>query len=253
MEQNQNQNKTKEFVQKNSNYLIAAVVVVILLVGYFTTRDRTVKDASNNASSTEQTQNNSSEEGDNAKVASDNTSMTSDSKKEGDKSAMKEKSADGSMKTGSFTAKGTLQITDNPTKGNLMLASGKSKIYIATSRDFSALVGKESTLLANGTPEAFTFIGFKEADSAPVAMVDETAKGGDDSAMMKPENGGLVSFSGTLQQTDNPAKGNFLLVSGKTKVYIESKQDYHSWVDKEVTLSATGTLQSFSGVSLKLK
>jgi hypothetical protein len=50
---------------------------------------------------------------------------------------------------------GTLKITDNPTKGNLMLATATASIYINTRRDYSSLVGKQVRISYDGTMQSF--------------------------------------------------------------------------------------------------
>lgn len=50
---------------------------------------------------------------------------------------------------------GALKISDNSKKGNLMLATKDHVIYIKTSRDFSALVGKNVMVTYEGTMDNF--------------------------------------------------------------------------------------------------
>ena len=51
---------------------------------------------------------------------------------------------------------GTLKMSDNSAKGNLMLVTKDHTVYLKTSRDFSALVGKEVTVVYTGTVDSFT-------------------------------------------------------------------------------------------------
>ena len=50
---------------------------------------------------------------------------------------------------------GTLQNSDNKAKGNLMLVTADRNIYIKTSRDFSALVGKKVDISYEGDVNNF--------------------------------------------------------------------------------------------------
>ena len=54
---------------------------------------------------------------------------------------------------------GTLQVSNNLTRGNLMLvtslAGRDTIIYLTSSRDFSALLGKTVRVNYSGTPDAF--------------------------------------------------------------------------------------------------
>ncbi len=50
---------------------------------------------------------------------------------------------------------GTLQLSNNPNKGNLMLTTATSTIYISTSRDFSDLIGKQVKITYQGTTSSF--------------------------------------------------------------------------------------------------
>ena len=56
----------------------------------------------------------------------------------------------------SNTWEGTLQTSNNPAKGNLMLVTDKTTIYINTSRDFSELTGKKVQVSYEGTLDSFT-------------------------------------------------------------------------------------------------
>lgn len=53
---------------------------------------------------------------------------------------------------------GTLKISDNLKRGNLMLVTKDRVIYLFTSRDYSALVNKEVKIKINGTLENFRLI-----------------------------------------------------------------------------------------------
>jgi hypothetical protein len=59
------------------------------------------------------------------------------------------------------------------------------------------------------------------------------------------QTAGNVNVSGTLRASDNPAKGNLMLDSSQGKIYISTGRDFSSLLDKEVTLNAQGSLNSF--------
>lgn len=145
---------------------------------------------------------------------------------------------------GNVAAAGTLKVSDNKAKGNYMVDSSKGKIYIATKRDFSSLVDKQVTLNAEGNLNNFKFIGFNESMGT-----DTTAMGGNPD--QAPATG--VSFSGTLKTSDNGSMGNYVIVSGNTKVYLKTAHNYSAWVGTEVKLAATGTLKSFTNATVTKK
>ncbi len=55
-----------------------------------------------------------------------------------------------------LTRQGTLLVSDNHTRGNLMLKTPTSNFYFRTSRDYSSLIGKSVTATGNGTTEQFS-------------------------------------------------------------------------------------------------
>lgn len=57
---------------------------------------------------------------------------------------------------------GTLWLSDNETKGNLMLVNNVITIYIKTSRDFSNLIGKQVIASVDGTLNDFTLLNIEE-------------------------------------------------------------------------------------------
>ncbi len=146
---------------------------------------------------------------------------------------------------GNVTASGTLKVSDNTKLGNLMIDSSKGKIYIVTKRDFSSLVDQNVTLNAEGTIDSFKFLGFNEAGT------DTSAMGGNPD--QTPVATADVNFSGTLKTSDNSSMGNYVIVSGNTKVYLKTAHDYASLVNSEVNLTATGTLKSFTNAKVSKK
>ena len=60
-----------------------------------------------------------------------------------------------SSTTGSNVWQGTLKASDNSKKGNLMLVTDKSTIYIYTSRDYSNLIGQQVNVSYEGTLNNF--------------------------------------------------------------------------------------------------
>lgn len=51
---------------------------------------------------------------------------------------------------------GTLKVSDNSQKGNLMLVTADHTVYIHTSRDFSSLIGKRVKVSYTGTLDSFS-------------------------------------------------------------------------------------------------
>ncbi|MBI5530672.1 MAG: hypothetical protein HY918_04190 [Candidatus Doudnabacteria bacterium] len=52
-------------------------------------------------------------------------------------------------------------------------------------------------------------------------------------------------WTGTLQKSDNAAKGNLLLVTSERNIYIRSNRDFSSLIGKKVRVSYEGTWQNF--------
>ncbi|MEX1064315.1 MAG: hypothetical protein WD898_01020 [Candidatus Paceibacterota bacterium] len=61
------------------------------------------------------------------------------------------------------TLEGTLRVSDDPSKGNLMLVTEESVVYITTSRDYSSLVGEEVVVSVDGTLENFTLLNINKS------------------------------------------------------------------------------------------
>jgi len=57
---------------------------------------------------------------------------------------------------------GILWASDNAAKGNLMLVTGDTTIYINTSRNFNELKGKNVIVTIDGTPDDFTLLNIEE-------------------------------------------------------------------------------------------
>jgi hypothetical protein len=143
---------------------------------------------------------------------------------------------------GNVTASGTLKPSDNPAKGNLMVENSQGKIYIFTQRDFSSLLGQSVTLTAQGNLQQFAFLGLSPAnlDLGGASDAEHTPK------PVATE----VKFKGNLQISDQLSRGNYMIVSGPTKVYLKSVRDYSSWLGSDVLLSASGSLASFTNAIL---
>ncbi len=60
------------------------------------------------------------------------------------------------------TLDGALWASDDKTKGNLMLITKDTTVYINTSRDYSDLVGKSVVVSINGTSDNFTLLNIEE-------------------------------------------------------------------------------------------
>jgi L-lactate permease len=103
-------------------YAIVAAIIVVVFVIWFMRKNK----PQNNAQQTTQQQN-------------QNTS----------------KPTSASTQTGWDVWNGTLQKSDNATKGNFMLATKERTIYLKTSRDFSQMVGKKVNVSYEGTWQNF--------------------------------------------------------------------------------------------------
>ncbi len=277
MEQNNPQkNKNESFFQKNQNYIIAGVIVLLLII-YFATQKPANTEQAQEDQNTEQTSSDSTEtpstetsdKKEDEKMSADSqekkpeTAMSSDKKaEEKPKTETKTESMEKTPETsGNLTVSGTLMKSDNPSKGNLMVMKGASKYYVSTKRDFSAWTDKQVTLLADGTAKDYKFLGFKEASTAKsdTAMnvgrkTDSTAKGGNNEApdAMMNKTGDLT-FSGTLKKSTDSSKGNYVIETGKTKVFLKTNKDFSSWENKEVSAKAMGTISNFTGLVLTEK
>ncbi|MEK7138717.1 MAG: hypothetical protein AAB799_00870 [Patescibacteria group bacterium] len=60
------------------------------------------------------------------------------------------------------TLEGTLWLSDDETKGNLMLVNTYATIYIKSSRDFSGLTGKQVIVSVDGTLDNFMLLNIEE-------------------------------------------------------------------------------------------
>lgn len=60
------------------------------------------------------------------------------------------------------TLDGVLWSSNDNTKGNLMLVTGNTTIYIKTSRKFDELTGKNVIVSIDGTPDNFTLLNIEE-------------------------------------------------------------------------------------------
>ena len=226
------QNKNRGVFRNTQTYIILAIIVIAAII-YFSTKDDNQNQ--NNAQNSEnQTNEQAQTDQNNSDQAQNDQSTNQDQSNPQDTS---------SQQSGNVSASGTLKNSDNLARGNLMIESNVGKVYISTVRDFSAQVDKQVSLNASGTLNEFVFLGLNEAG------VDTTARGGE--AEETPS--GNVSFSGKLQNSDNISKGNYVIVSGGTKVYLQSAHDYSTILDSDVDLAATGTLNSFTNATITKK
>jgi hypothetical protein len=233
MDQNP-EGKNQNFFRKYQTSLILGVILVLVVI-YFATRPQAADNDNADNQNQEQT-NNGSNSNENSNGSQNPTPPPAPT-------------PTGSTTTdaGNVSAVGTLKASDNATRGNLMVESDKGKIYIRTSRDQSALLGKQVTLQAQGTLNSFTFLGFKEGRVAGSETDTPPAVGGGDTV---PAN---VKVSGKLMASDNTARGNYLIDSASGKIYLKSVRDYSAWVGSDVNLQASGTLQSFTNAVLTKK
>lgn len=219
------------FWQKNSQYIVPIAIIIVLAIVLFATQ-RGKDDQAGDEAQNEQTNQNTNSADNNPNPAP-TPAQTPTPTATGDAV---------SGTTGNVTAAGTLRISDNASRGNLMVESNRSKIYIATRRNFSSLIGKPVNLVASGSLNSFSFLGFKE--SGIISGIDTEARGG------AAEGSGTVIVSGKLANSDNMAKGNYVINSTSGKIYLKSVHNYSVWVGSDVTLTATGVLNSFSNAKL---
>lgn len=233
------ENKNMEFLQKNLWYIIAGIVVIIIVALAITSNRN--KDAQKTAGGNQNNEQTASENTANPQPQNQNTNTPQNVP------ANMAENLPVVTNSGNVSAIGTLKTSDNTAKANLMVESNKGKIYIATKRNFSSLLGQQVTLQAEGTINKFVFLGFAESSTGSVAGTDTTAKGGGE------EVSGNVKFTGTLMNSDTTAKGNYTIASGNTKVYLKTVRDYSAWVGSQVELRATGTINSFTNAILNKK
>ena len=92
--------------------------------------------------------------------------------------------------------------------------------------------------------------------------INQSANQGEEQELNSPENVGAEgeiaqpsenqagenqgnAWEGSLKLSDNPAKGNLLLMTKDRVIYIRTSRDYSALVDKEVKVTYEGTLESF--------
>ena len=141
--------------------------------------------------------------------------------------------------SGNISSSGVLRVSDEPIRGNYVLDGEDGEIYVSTGRDYSALVGKNVFLEAEGTLNKFAFLDFTDT-----AIVEDAGDVGGAA-----EEVGDVAFTGKLENSSS-SRGNYTITSGNTVVYLQSVRDYSAWVGSNVNLSATGSLNSFTNAVL---
>lgn len=230
-------------VLQNRNYLIAGIVVV-LAIGYFVVQKQEAKAPQTSEDQVSGENTNSAQTGG---ETNQNTNSSS-----GSNSQPAASSEIPTENAGNIEATGTVQVSDIPSRGNFMLDSSRGKIYVKTSRDFSDLVGKQANLAAEGNINSFVFLGFipgaVNGNVAGAATTDISDAGGGDTLPTT-----AVSLSGTLSASDDQTKGNYLINSPSGKIYFKSQHDYTAWQSSAVELTATGTINSFTGAVLNKK
>jgi len=229
--------KNQKFFRKHQNTLMILGGIVILLIIFFATK----KNPSDNETASDQNQEQTQDQ-----TASSNSSSSNSSSSDSQSSSSQNTTQ---QDPGNVSVVGTLKASDNLAKGNLMLDSAKGKIYIQTKRDQSALMGKQVTLQGQGDIRSFTFLGFTEGQVAG-ADTDTTAVGGGDTV---PATKADVNISGKLAKSDNAAKGNYIIKTATSTVYLQTQRDLSGWVDQDVNLAAAGTIQSFTNATVTKK
>jgi hypothetical protein len=61
-----------------------------------------------------------------------------------------------------------------------------------------------------------------------------------------PASSGSSTWQSTLELTDNTASGNYFITISGHKIYLRTSRDYSSLVGKQVNVSYTGDLTSFT-------
>ena len=88
-------------------------------------------------------------------------------------------------------------------------------------------------------------------ESSNGSTVNENQNGGSQPSGNGQGNGqagntGNVTATGTLLTSDMPIRGNYMVDGPRGKIYVSTKRDFTSLLNKEVTLNAQGTLNSFT-------
>lgn len=225
------------FWDKNKNFIIAGVIVLVAIA--FIANQR------KNSNDNEQREDQATEES-SGNINGDGVTDKNENKDTMSKDSSTTMTKDAKPVTGNVSATGKLKVSDNLEKGNLMLESNRGTVYIQTGRDYSAWIEKDVTLNAEGDINSFRFLGFAEVNPT-IAAVDTTAKGGSS------DSDSMLSVSGRLEKSDDTAKGNYIIHSDAGKIYLKSVHNYDAWSGSEVILSATGTINSFTGAVLHQK
>ena len=225
MDQNPNDpNKNNGLFRKNQTFIGVSLLIVLVAITIYLVR--TGKNKNQQTANTPNTE----------QVAGESTgSNQNDSSTE--PSGMMANS-DSTLTQGDVLASGTLMTSDNLSRGNLMLEkSTSSKVYVATGRDFSSLLGQAVVLNATGTLDKFVFLGL--SPNKPDVSGAMTNKPTTD-----------VSVSGELLSSDNISKGNYMITSKTEKIFLQTSHDYTFWLGSTVTLKANGTINNFTNASL---
>jgi hypothetical protein len=239
MANGESQNKNENFFQKYQNWVLAGLVVLAIIVFFIIRGQVSHNNDQNNDNRGMEEQNQGQNSGDGQNSPTPTPNPTAD---------QTPNPVPANSTAGNVSAVGTLKASDNASRGNLMVESSKGKIYVSTKRDYSAWIGKTVTLDAAGTLDSFKFLGFLEAKVAGASTSDNGADMGG-----APEADTNVKFSGKLQTSPNASRGNYTIVSGNTVVYFKTVRDYSAWVGSDVTLSAQGSLNSFTHAVLMKK
>ncbi len=128
-------------MKSNKQYWIAGGIIIVIIILVFATR----KPAEQTKTDNNQSQ-----------MSTENKSGGTEEKK------MEEKKSTSTMESGKMVFEGTLQVSDNPSLGNLKLVTSEKSIYLRTSRDFSGLIGKKVTVTTEGTSKKFTLVDITE-------------------------------------------------------------------------------------------
>jgi hypothetical protein len=231
MEQGSGQNKNESVFNKYTNWVVGGLLVIAVVVYFIvSSQSGTNPEDDSTDENGEQTQNGTSP------TPTPTPSKTPTPGSDSD---------DNGVAPGNVSATGTLLVSDNASRGNLMVDSNRGKIYIGTQRDFYSLIGKKVTLQADGSINSFKFLGFAEA-VAPAPTPGSDMGGA-------PDAESEVLVNGNLRVSDNTAKGNYVIVSNVGNVYLKTAHNYSAWVGSDVRLKAYGSLASFTGAIVTKK
>ncbi len=107
--------------------------------------------------------------------------------------------------------------------------------YIATRHAKTNSTADQKNSAQNGSMQTALTQGHSTITMAPAKAAGK---------MMPPATGQI--WQGTLEQSNNPAKGNLMLVTPDHTFYLRTSRDFSSLIGKKVNVSYSGSLTNFS-------